>query len=206
METRYKYPRTPHLPWSKGASLDDIVLSECLMFEDKNIVITEKMDGENTTMYCDHIHARSVDSANHPSRNWVKNFWNTIRHDIPHNMRICGENLYAKHSLGYTNLPSFFLGFSVWIDDKCLSWDETQEWFSLLQIHSVPVLYRGRFNLDKLPIINSEKQEGYVIRNADSFYYSDFNKNVAKYVRAGHVTTEEHWMNSSIVKNILTKQ
>lgn len=36
------------------------------------VVITEKMDGENTTLYRDGLHARSLDSRHHPSRNWVK--------------------------------------------------------------------------------------------------------------------------------------
>jgi len=46
-DVEVKYPRTPHLPWSEGASEDDIQLINAEMFEGKNVVVTEKLDGEN---------------------------------------------------------------------------------------------------------------------------------------------------------------
>lgn len=67
-----KYPRTPHLPWSPGASVDDVRLEGLDGFEGEEVVVTEKLDGENTTLYRDGLHARSMDSAHHPSRTWVK--------------------------------------------------------------------------------------------------------------------------------------
>ena len=67
-----KYPRTPHLPWSPGASQDDVFSLDARHFEGQTVIITEKMDGENTTLYRDYLHARSVDGRHHPSRNWVK--------------------------------------------------------------------------------------------------------------------------------------
>ena len=66
---RVKYPRTAHLPWSPGATADDIYQGKLSSFEGKYVVVTEKMDGENTTLYRDYMHARSVDSRFHPSRN-----------------------------------------------------------------------------------------------------------------------------------------
>jgi hypothetical protein len=56
---------------------------------------------------------------------------------------------------------------------------------------------------NKLPIINPLKQEGYVIRSSNSFDYNDFINNVRKYVRKGHVQTDEHWLNKPIEKNVL---
>jgi len=35
--------------------------------------------------------------------------------------------------------------------------------------------------------------EGYVVRNKESFPENEFNQNVAKCVRLGHVQTDEHW-------------
>jgi hypothetical protein len=104
MVNAIKYPRTPHLPWSPGASSDDVFLIDTQMFMGKSVVITEKMDGENTTLYPDHLHARSLDSRHHPSRTWVKQWHQTLAHDIPQGWRICGENLYAQHSVSYTQL------------------------------------------------------------------------------------------------------
>ncbi|MEI8604633.1 RNA ligase family protein [Pseudoalteromonas sp. B160] len=46
---RVKYPRTPHLPWSPGATEDDIHQGNLSCFANKQVVVTEKMDGENTT-------------------------------------------------------------------------------------------------------------------------------------------------------------
>lgn len=113
--TRYvKYPRTNHVPWSPGMNDDDRMHENMNHFSGKVVVVTEKMDGENTTMYSDYIHARSIDGRNHPSRNWVKNYWSTISQDIPEHWRICGENLYAEHSISYDNLETYFYGFSIW--------------------------------------------------------------------------------------------
>lgn len=142
-----KYPRTYHLPWSLGMHDDDRQHTSIEQFTNQHVVCTLKMDGENTTLYRDHIHARSLDSQNHPSRNWVKQYWSTIRHEIPPDWRICGENLYAKHSIGYTDLESYFLGFSVWnARNECLSWSESVEWFQLLGITPVTVLWEGMFH------------------------------------------------------------
>lgn len=69
-----KYPRTHHLPWSENITDDDRIMSSLKEFIGTRVIVTEKMDGENTTMYKDTVHAGSVDSGNHPSRNWVKNF------------------------------------------------------------------------------------------------------------------------------------
>lgn len=204
---RVKYPRTYHLPWSEGVGSDDKMLKHIDNFAGKRVIVTEKMDGENTTMYHDYIHARGINGNNHPSRDWVKQFWGGIKNNIPENMRICGENLYAKHSIYYSSLPTYFMGFSAWDNDNnvCLSWDETEEWFELLEITPVPVLYDGIFDIDVIKGLWDGKKrhacEGYVVRVADSFAYSDFQKSVAKFVRKDHVQTDKHWMNGSLEKN-----
>ena len=133
---RIKYPRTLHIPSSHGATSDDKMLTAkqyVEFFQGRNIQITEKMDGENTTLYSDYLHARSLDSRHHPSRDWVKRFQSEIGHNIPDNWRICGENLFAKHSVSYDNLDSYFYGFSIWNENNiCLSAEETSTWFTLL--------------------------------------------------------------------------
>lgn len=196
-----KYPRTYHLPWSKGLDDDDRMMSNVSGFEDEEISITEKMDGENTTMYSNYIHARSIDSRNHISREWVKNFWSKICYEIPEGWRICGENMYAKHSILYDNLPSYFLGFSIWNNkNECLSWDDTLEWFELLGIIPVKEIYRGMFNQQKIEEATKEitqnlnLHEGYVIRVTKQFPISKFRYSVGKYVRKGHIQTSKHWM------------
>jgi ATP-dependent RNA circularization protein (DNA/RNA ligase family) len=207
MEKRYKYPRTFHLPWTLSAANDDKILSSLEHFEGQEVVVSIKMDGENTTIYRDGMHARSIGAVSHPSQAWVRNFAAQIGHEIPQDFRVCGENLYALHSLAYESLESYFYGFSVWNGDVCLSWDETLEWFELFGITSVPVLYRGTWNeavlRDLAEKFDTEKNEGYVVRLADSFKFEDFRMSVAKWVRAGHVQTDEHWSHKAVVPNKL---
>jgi len=199
MEHWHKYPRTFHAPWSQGATSDDKIVKSMDHFTGMEVVVTEKMDGENTTMYRDHFHARSLDSKHHDSRDNVKALWGVVKYDIPEGWRVCGENLYARHALSYTKLPAYFQAFSVWDDNNmCLSWDDTVEWFTLLAIKHVPVLYRGVYDEKIIKALWDESKrdvmEGYVIRNANSFHYDDFAMNVAKFVRKGHVDEgSDHW-------------
>lgn len=196
--SRVKYPRTNHLPWSPGVTDDDRIMKDLSLFEGKRVIVSKKMDGENTNMYTDHIHARSLDSRGGVDRAWIKQFWANIAHDIPVDWRICGENLWAEHSIHYKALPSYFLGFSVWNElNKCLSWDDTLQYFELLGITPVQVIYDDVWDEKKIRALeknlNWETDEGYVLRLADSFEYKEFKTSIAKFVRKGHVQTSKHW-------------
>lgn len=205
---RYKYPRTYHLPWSLGKANDDKTLQNVDHFVGKQVVVTEKMDGENSTLYWDYMHARSIDGRHHYSRAWVKALQAGIAHAIPIGWRICGENLYAKHSIGYDDLPSYFMAFSVWDGDNvCLDWESTVEFCHNIGLHTVPVLWKGEFNEQIIrqlaDDIDTENHEGYVVRLMDEFHYDDFTTSVAKFVRADHVQSEDHWMHQEIKPNKL---
>lgn len=211
MESRVKYPRTYHLPWSLGATADDRVLSSVDHFKGMNIVVTEKMDGENTTLYRDGLHARSIDGVTHESQSYVRQLQGSIGHLIPEGYRICGENLFAQHSIGYSNLSSYFMVFSVWEDEKCLSWADTCEWSALLGLETVPVLYSGVYDRNIIescfkPNREGDQQEGYVVRIFGSFMLDKFHQSVAKFVRANHVQTDKHWKIQKIIKNELITQ
>lgn len=229
--TKYvKYPRTFHLPWSPNVSSDDRMLKDDSIFfgptpEDytdveeilegvqsagspREVVVTLKMDGENTTWYNDYMHARSLEYEPHPSRDRIKALWAERCYDIPDGWRVCGENLYAKHSIAYDDLPGYFMVFSVWNgQNECLPWDETVEWAQLLGLPTVPVVYRGPYT--RLIIETAydpalaARHEGYVVRNAGRFHYREFRKNVAKFVRKGHVQSHGHWMRRQVVPNRL---
>jgi len=204
--TYTKYPRTPHLPYSPGATRDDVRMLDTAVFAGRDVVVTEKMDGENTTLYRDHLHARSLDSRAHPSRDWVKALHGQVAHLIPDGWRVCGENLFARHSIAYDALQSYFYVFSVWDDhNRCLSWADTQEWAALLGLHVVPVLFEGLYDDRRWRkhVVDTTVQEGYVIRTAAGFAYADFATHVGKWVRPGHVQTDQHWMHQSVVPNRL---
>jgi hypothetical protein len=204
-----KYGRTYHLPFSEGVSKDDRVLKDCKNFEGKEVVVTTKLDGENSNLYRDYFHARSIDGRNHWSRSWVKNLHAKISYEIPDKWRLVGENLFAKHSIKYTDLESFFYLFSVWNDRNiCLSWDETCEYASLLGLVTAPVLYRGVWDEKLIKGLYDDSKrdfmEGYVVRVASEFHYRDFSTSIAKRVRKNHVNPDSHhWFSSAIEKNEL---
>ncbi|KAB1145945.1 AAA family ATPase [Streptomyces luteolifulvus] len=201
---RTHYPRTRHLPWSPGATADDLRVTDLSGLRGREVVVTEKLDGENTTLYADGLHARSLDSAHHPSRTWVKALQARIGHAVPEGWRVCGENLYARHSIAYDALESWFYGFSVWDGDgRCLDWDRTVAFLRGLGIPVPRVLWRGVFDERALRALRLDpgRHEGYVVRIVDEFGAQEFGERVAKWVRAGHVRTDTHWMHAAVVEN-----
>lgn len=212
-----KYPRTYHLPWSEGRTDDDKVLEDTKQFEGREVVVSVKRDGENFSGYNDgYTHARSIDSGRHITRSYVKNIWSGIYYQLPKGWRVCGENMYAKHSIKYNNLKSYLLVFSIW-DEKnmCLSWNDTVEYCGVLGLETVPVIYKGLWNdltikglwdTIKKGYEGETEEEGYVVRVTDSFSYGNFRRSVAKFVRKDHVRTQAFWMKQKLEPNELRKQ
>jgi len=206
---RVKYPRTFHLPSSPGMQHDDRrigttdVLTRC-----RDLIVTEKLDGENITMARDYIHARDVDSGNHPSRHWVKSLWQRLRERIPPHLRLSGENLYARRVIPYTDLPSYFQLFGIWTNqDRCLSWDESLDWCQKLELQPVPVLYRGPWHSDLENEILAQRGlhqfEGFVMRTAAGYRLAEHQSHCAKWVRGDHVQEKGAWMEQTVIPNLL---
>lgn len=206
-----KYPRTHHLPWSYP-SKDDKIMERLDLLVQEEVVVTVKMDGEQSNLYRDHFHARSLDFATGEDRARVKAIWGSICGDIPEGWRICGENVTAKHSIAYDNLESYFYLFGIWNENnECLSWDDTQEWAALLGVVTVPELYRGPFDEAKIkalyqPTYQGCEMEGYVVRAARSFTYAEFRHLVGKFVRLDHVRTKEFWRHARREWNTLKRE
>lgn len=206
-----KYPRTFHLDFS-NPSKDDKIIKNYNALQEQEIVVSLKIDGENSNLYRDYFHARSLEFATGEDRGWVKALHTSIAHDIPDGWRICGENVYAKHSIEYTNLDSYFYVFSIWNErNECLSWGETVEWCELLGLHHVPILYQGVFDYNALKILANSmdvtKQEGFVIRPSRSFSYGEFKNVVCKWVRPNHVDkSRHHWRSTAIIPNTLKEK
>jgi hypothetical protein len=204
-----KYPRTPHLSWSHGRSAADFEIADLKNFEGKEVIVTAKIDGENTTLTRERMYARSPDGNFHPSQAWARSLHGQIAWELPERWRFCGENLFAVHSIEYQNLPTYFFLFSVWNEkNEALSWDETEEWAELLGVKTVPILYRGTWDEDKVKAcfpheVWGNEPEGYVVRLAERFPYSSFRNSVAKFVRSNHVQTDQHWKSKAVVPNKL---
>jgi hypothetical protein len=209
-----KYPRTLHFSYSPNVQNDDRMHKNDDLFLGRDVVGTVKMDGECTTMTSTRVYARSVSSGPHPSRDWVHALHGRIAHDIPDKWRICGENMYAEHSIPYSHLPDYFLVFSIWDEtNRCLSWKDTEEYSAILGLRTVSTFFSGRW--DEKALKESfedycwskcaDPVEGYVVRLSSDFRYESFAMSTAKFVRKGHVTTDEHWMSKPVVSNGLEK-
>jgi hypothetical protein len=202
-----KYGRTFHLPLSPGAASDDKIMTSLDGLKVDDLIVTEKMDGENTTIHSAGTHARSPDSRYHRSRNWIKRFAANISPFLAENERIVGENLFARHSIAYDALPSYFLGFAWILDGEVQPWDLTLNHFKSLGVTPVPSLYRGPFQdslfEDLASALDTSKQEGFVVRVAGAYREADIQTYMGKYVRTGHVQSDRHWMHADLIPNTL---
>ena len=77
----------------------------------------------------------------------------------------------------------------------------------MLALPTVPELYRGPWKdglIDSITrTLDTGRQEGIVMRPAKSFARNEFTKVMAKWVRAEHVNTSDHWMTQQIRFNQL---
>lgn len=211
-----KYPRTLHLPFSPGRSEDDKVLDTVEHLLDRHLVVLEKVDGGNACFVNSGVYARTHGSiAKHPAFGPVKAIWASVRHQIPDGWSIFGEACYAKHSIAYNALPSFFLVFGIRldVDNTWLSWANVKKHCKILGLETVPELWTGWVENEKDlrhivteslalgSVCGGEDIEGIVIRDANHF--SSFQDSVAKWVRESHVKTSNHWDKQPIVPNRL---
>lgn len=197
----HKYPRTGHLPSSLSVSSDDKIISpEALRYLQSGIdlVVTEKMDGGNVTFMRDYFYGRSLDSGVNVWDTRVKQLHAKIAHEIPDKWRISGESMVARRSVSYDNLPGVFIVFGIWDEtNTLLSFEETEEYASLLNLPIAPILYKGNDFEQSISAwgntLHDGISEGFVVRDAGRIAYHDFSSKVAKFVRLNHVRTSADW-------------
>jgi hypothetical protein len=215
-----KYNRTYHFPFSPGATNDDKIAESMERLIGTDIVITEKMDGSNTSLETDGCFARTHSGPpSHLSFDGLKALHSTIKYKIPSRVQLFGEWCYARHSIEYSELPGYFMLFNVrdtngMNDSIWYSWEEVEMWAEEIGVPTVPVLFKGKVSSEKelqelvesfmnQPSVCGGIREGVVVRVAYSFLNSAFPKCVMKCVRANHVQTSEHWKDQEIIKNKL---
>jgi|ERR1700722_6573775 len=213
-----KYNRTPHVPWSPGASNDDKVARSVSSLIGKPLIITEKMDGSNASLEKKGCFARTHASApKHDSFDVLKALHASVAFNLPEYMQLFGEWCYARHSIEYKELPGYFMLFGIrYLNTKPHqwwgSWEEVAVWAGKLNVPTVPVLFSGTIDSEKElhhivdvlaaePSVCGGKREGIVVRVCTAFRDEDFGYNVMKWVRKNHVQTNEHWKNQKIIKN-----
>ena len=202
-----KYPRTYHFPFSKGLSGDDkrVDLGWWEYLKDHELILTEKLDGQNNSIYRDGVFARSHSSpTTHPWDRYLTETYERIKNLLSPEEGIYGESLYAIHSIEYQKLPSYFFMFAARDEERWYSWDEVTEMAEILQLPTVPVLERRIFKSPedlqrtieefmKHRSTFGDTIEGVVVRISENFLPEDFSKYVIKYVRENHVQTDTHW-------------
>jgi len=219
MAISQKYGRTYHYPFSPGTTSDDRIQHdywECLQTI-PNLIHTEKLDGENNCLSKHGVFARShAAPTTSPWTASLRQFWQLIKHDLG-DLEVFLENLYAIHSIDYHNLDHHFFVFAVRENERWLSWEETKFYAAMLNLPTVPelqmvapgadritfennilALVKGSGNLQPHDVVTKlpTTMEGLVSRNANGFATADFSNNVFKYVRKGHVKTDQHWTNN----------
>jgi len=201
-----KYGRTYHLPWSPGTTSDDKISNDISSLIGTDIIITEKLDGENTGMTNDGVFARShATFTTSPWSREVRQLHNLkVRGNLSEDEFLFGENLEGIHSIEYTDLKSYFYIFGLRDNKIWVPWKSVEEYSYLLDIPTVPVLFKGVINTEKElkelveELVSKRSElggeiEGIVVRSAGMFHNDDFAENVSKWVRPNHVQTDEHW-------------
>jgi hypothetical protein len=215
MSLSKKYGRTYHYPFSPGTTSDDRINYEYWkdLSSIKEIIHTEKLDGENTCLNRYGVFARSHAAPTvHPWASYLKQHWELIKKELGE-LEVFGENLYATHSIEYVDLPHHFFVFAVRDNGYWLSWEETKFYASLLDFPTVPELrlvkpqdrkvfeneihelVKQPSTFDSFDITTQARcsMEGMVSRNTEGYAADEFARSVFKYVRKGHVKTDEHW-------------
>jgi hypothetical protein len=201
-----RYPRTPHLPFSPKKD-SDIAESVSIMDNDK-LLLTEKLDGSCCALSHNAVYSRSGKPATKQMFDRLKNYHSKIAHLIPEKYLLYGEWCSTTHTIEYKDLPEtpFFLFASRYIDRSGIGNEITggfqgdvfedfscvEYWADKLKIQTVPkigfmsqrVQPLERFVKDIMQTTSLlGEREGVVVKNDTMFTYSQFDKNVAKYVR-----------------------
>jgi hypothetical protein len=204
-EKKMKFPRTYHFDFSPGTDDDDKILFDLSELLGDEIVLTEKLDGENTCLKEEGAFSRSHASPSiSPWATEVRFLWDFYKSSLAP-LSFYGENMQGVHSIEYSDLESPFYLFAIYdeIMEVWLSWDEVKEFSEILGIPHAPELSRGSFDKNSLKeeierIMSGGSRlggeiEGVVARKIDRIHPKSFYKNVVKYRREGHVKTDEHW-------------
>ena len=198
-----KYNRSNHLFFfSPNLQNDDRKADSIFPLLNREIIISEKLDGSNTCFTKDFCFGRShAAPTNNPWDVKVRELHSILKHSISEGMWLFGEGMEAIHSITYSNLTSVFYLFNIKYENKWLSWQEVEDYAYLLDIPTVPVLYKGIFKTEKelkdtiiklaeQPSELGGEREGIVIRVADEFDNDNFSTYLQKFVRANHVRTD----------------
>ena len=155
-----KYPRTPHIEGSRLQPGDEDLSQvpfDCLI--SRHVVVEEKIDGANTAISFNENGQLLLQNRGHYLYGgWKERHYNLFKqwtqihavefYEVLGSRYIMyGEWMYAKHTIFYDALPSYFMEFDIldrqegrFLDTHC-----RHQLIESLPISSVPVLAEGKF-------------------------------------------------------------
>ena len=212
-----KYPRTYHFRFSPEVHSDDKIQNDISNLIGKEVVILQKLDGGNGTLKKGGPFARSHSTKTLcETFNYIKSVHQAPKEHLMGDLNYHGENMFAKHSIYYDELEDYFYLFGVSDDKSFFHWDDVLKEAKKLYFKVVPEVFRGiissekelqeiiEFEMKKDCPLGGDAIEGFVVRTVVGFKKEEFSKHVVKYVRKGHVQTDEHW-SRNWTKNKLKK-
>ena len=175
-----KYPRTKHLEGSRlGPGDEDLSQTPFSAIFGKNIIIEEKIDGANAAISFDSEGNLKLQSRGHfligghrekhynLLKQWANLYQDVFFDTLGTRYIMYGEWMYAKHTVFYDALPSYFMEFDIYDKEErvFLDTDNRRRLTSKMGIiSSVPVLDRGRFSR-KEPILGLIGHSLYITDN-----------------------------------------
>lgn len=226
MSAFFRFPHTPHLTWlGKGQPRDDKLLSlhEANALLAGEVIVEEKVDGanlgfstdgdgllrvQNRGSYLDRAHA-------HPQFrllwSWIDARGSALVDALWPDLMLFGEWCYAVHSITYTRLPDWFLGFDVYDRSVEKFWTVARRdaLLAKLRLHPAPRVAKGHFSIEEIEqLLSNGSQvgdalvEGLVIRQESG----GFTTARAKLVRAEFTQAiDEHWARGPLRRNELAE-
>ena len=223
-----KFPSIPYLSSSPNIDQNDTTVNYTL--DGKEVIITEKMDGENCCMYNGKIFARThTHEATHESFTPIKQMYkqkilpmNEV-YNIPDHYMLFGENMTGIHSIEYDRLENYFYLFGIFDANThvWLGWNDVERIAKNIDVPTVPVIFKGVSDEKQIKTMMDKRikgrsncsssigPEGFVVRTAYAFVNSKFSTNIFKYVRHNHKQTDETWRRTwkkATLVNIGTKE
>lgn len=223
MDEFLRFPHTPHLAWlGPGRPRGDKILgpSEVGALLAGEVVVEEKVDGANLGLSID---TRGVVRAQNrgtflqldalhgqwrPLKRWLAGRAERLADVLEPGLILFGEWCYAVHTIRYTKLPDWFLGFDVYDRASGAFWDVDRRNALAERAGAavVPQLGRAHFDLDGVRGLlgPSRLAEGpaeglYVRREAEGQLVAR-----AKLVRGEFVQAiDEHWSSRTLEENQL---
>lgn len=155
-----KYPRTPHIEGSRLQPGDeDLSQIPFARLAGRHVVVEEKIDGVNSAVSFDEEGQLRLQSRGHYltggyrerhfdlMKRWAQAHAQAFYAVLGRRYIMYGEWMYAKHSIFYDALPSYFMEFDI-LDRETGRFLDThlrREMTAQMPVSSVPVLAEGEF-------------------------------------------------------------